>query len=577
MASPQRHTNTNTQGKTVTHTSRISLFPRSIAITLLTAAALSACGGGGDEQPATTAGTPSTPPTPDLPSPKPTPAIAATPACTNCGAIDANTYAGDGVGVWQHINAEASAVDVPISISGLRGHDVTLVFTNETGIAQTMPSISLTTSNSSNVVARALKWDDGAIPSKRRISEFNREGWAALAGTRGMTPSFSMTSAPNQSAVNDTRTWYHSDDSARSATLVRQRVAADGTTINFWLEDSENDATKVSSAIVDLLANNFASSGRIYDMVKAVGGPVWGSHTYSNLIGGTDRPIDIVILNFDSNGQPFGEVGYFYSRNAIKQVPIINPYSNESVSLYLDAETLYLGGADGLREMLVTMAHEAMHMQNFYRRSVLKGPAHMFAEWLDEASAMMMEDFASLSIDEEYNTIRDVRLPEYIGYKAGSYNCSLITWTPYAESCESYAVSGSFGGFLNRQLGLDFYKAMLTDFSSTNSASVLDSAIRSVEPTSSLGEQLRRFAATSGALMKSPSPAGYGFPERVDGPFTLPVIDPQTLLPSRTLTQSVPATLESYASLPVVRTAVSGIYSETVKVPAGTTLSVVIQ
>ncbi len=88
-------------------------------------------------------------------------------------------------------------------------------------------------------------------------------------------------------------------------------------------------------------------------MVKAVGGPVWGSHTYSNLIGGTDRPIDIVILNFDSNGQPFGEVGYFYSRNAIKQVPIINPYSNESVSLYLDAETLYLGGAEGLREMLI--------------------------------------------------------------------------------------------------------------------------------------------------------------------------------------------------------------------------------
>ncbi|MEK7320127.1 MAG: hypothetical protein AAB280_13720, partial [Pseudomonadota bacterium] len=35
--------------------------------------------------------------------------------------------------------------------------------------------------------------------------------------------------------------------------------------------------------------------------------------------------------------------------------------------------------------------------------------------------------------------------------------------------------------------------------------------------------------------------------------------------------------LEAYANLPVVRSAVSGTYSETVKVPAGSTLSVVIQ
>jgi hypothetical protein len=39
----------------------------------------------------------------------------------------------------------------------------------------------------------------------------------------------------------------------------------------------------------------------------------------------------------------------------------------------------------------------------------------------------------------------------------------------------------------------------------------------------------------------------------------------------------VPATLQPYASLPVVRKAVNGTYSETVKVPANSTLSVVIQ
>ena len=128
-----------------------------------------------------------------------------------------------------------------------------------------------------------------------------------------------------------------------------------------------------------------------------------------------------------------------------------------------------------------------------------------------------------------------------------------------------------------RQLGLAFYKHLLTNFSSTDSVAVLDASIRSVAPDSSLGEQLRRFAATSGALMKAPSPAGFGFPARAEGGFTMPVIDPQALLASRTLTQSVPSVLQPYGSLPVVRKAVNGTYGETIKVPANSTLSVVIQ
>jgi hypothetical protein len=230
-----------------------------------------------------------------------------------------------------------------------------------------------------------------------------------------------------------------------------------------------------------------------------------------------------------------------------------------------------------MKSMLLTMAHEGMHMQNFYRRGVVKGPAYAFATWLEEGTAMMMEDFASQSIDPTYNAIRDVRFPNYIGYKAGSYNCSLLTWDPFGAACDSYSVSGSLGGFLDRQLGLGFYKHLLTNVSSTDSVAVLDASIKAIAPTSSLGEQLRRFAATSGALMKAPSPAGFGFPARAEGGFTLPVIDPQAQLASRTLTQTVPSTLQPYASLPVVRKAVNGTYGETIKVPANSTLSVVIQ
>lgn len=568
--------------------SRTLSFQGSLAIALLASAALTACGGGGDggspaTQSTTTAANAPATSAPAGPAEKPASTVA--PACSGCAAVDANTYAGSGIGVWQSTNATAAPVDLPISIKGLTGQDVTLVFTNPTGTVQTMPTVPLTASYFPTVAASALQPDDGTEAVKRRIADFNRDGWQAMAGVRGSGPNNAVfggqptLSAAATYAPGDTRMWFHSNNSPHLAQLIRQdTVASDGTVVNFWVEVSESGTGKVTQAIVDALYAGFVPSGKIYDMLKSMGGKVWGPHNYSNLISGSvAQPIDIVILNFDNNATPFGMVGYFFSRNAIKSDPTTNPYSNDSVSLYLDSETLYLGGADGMKAMLLTMAHEGMHMQNFYRRAVVPATSYAYATWLEEATAMMMEDFASQSIDSTYNAIRDVRFKDYIGYKAGSYNCSLLTWDPFGAACDSYSVSGSFGGFLDRQLGLAFYKHLLTNFSSTDSVAVLDASIRSAAPDSSLGEQLRRFAATSGALMKAPSPAGFGFPARAEGGFSMPAIDPQTLLASRTLTQSVPAVLQPYGSLPVVRKAVNGTYGETIKLPANSTLSVVIQ
>ncbi len=550
----------------------------SIVLACLTTAILAACGGGDDAPP--TENTMNTPPT----QPVDKPASVVRPACKDCSAVDSNTYAGSGVGVWQSINTTGAAIDMPIHISGLDGQDVTLVFTNETDTARAMPMLPLTTSYSPSVVASELRWNDGSEALKRRIQEFNHTGWAALAGKKGSAPDASTQSAPHRAAVNDVRIWYHADDTARKATLRAQHTTTDGTTVNFWVENGEYVSSRITSAILDVLGDGFVAPGKIYDMLKSVGGPLWGGHNnYSDLIAGDGQPIDIVILNFDGNGSGIGMTGYFSARNAFKREPKFNPYSNESVSLYLDAEWLYGASATRLRPMLSTMAREAMHMQNFYRRGVKHGLQKMFDPWLEEATAMMMEDFASESMgpSSAYNAIRDRRFPDYIGYKAGSYSCSLVEWTPLAASCDSFSVSGSFGGFLNRQLGADFYKnllnTMLDGVDGTDSVKALDQAIRSVAPASGMGEQLRRFSATAGSLMKAPSPAGYGFPSRTVEQFVLPSIDPQVQLPYRTLTQSVPAMLQSYASLPVVRQAIKGTHSETVKVPAGTSLSVVIQ
>lgn len=88
---------------------------------------------------------------------------------------------------------------------------------------------------------------------------------------------------------------------------------------------------------------------------------------------------------------------------------------------------------------------------------------------------------------------------------------------------------------------------------------------------------MRKFSvAAASALPAAGAPAGFDFPQRVNGTFSIPAIDAETLKQFRTLPGATPTTLEGYASFPVVRKAVSGTFSEVVRVPAGSTLSVVV-
>ncbi|CAG9178813.1 M30 family zinc metallopeptidase [Cupriavidus pinatubonensis] len=582
--------------------SRKQYFKGSVAVATLLSVALAGCGGGGDSGgDATASSSPATQTPVDTPVAQPgapagnapagnaplgTPG--ATPAgapkntlalaCEGCSPSVALSYSGSGVGIWRAKNDTASSADVPVQIAGLTGQDLTLVFTNTTGSELTMQGISLTAGSSSSMRQSMRRGRDADARvhggHDEQIMEFNRTGWQQYA-RQGAAPRFSVV-APVQWAVNDTRNWYSADGTTRAATLVRQATASDGVTVNYWVETAESTPQKVSSAHLDALVAGFSNAGGIYDMLKSVGGPLWGPHQYgSSMIASEGQPVDIVILNFDRNAQPYGKLGYFWSQNAFLKTS--RPDSNESVSLYLDAETLYLGGEPGREDILLAMAHEGMHLQNFYRRSVLAGGQYGFNVWLEEMTAMMMEDFASLRVNDGYNNIRDNRFIDYIGYKGGNLNCNLLRFTGFGTNCESYSVSGSLGGFLNRQLGLDFYKDLLSRTSHADSVAVLDAAIRNAKPASSLADEVLRWSTTSGSLMPAAgSPAGYGYPARTDGGFTLPVIDPSLYTGIRTLATAVPDMLQPYATFPVVRQAVRGTYNETVKLPAGMTLTVVV-
>ena len=108
-----------------------------IAMMVAAAGTLAACGGGGGggggSSGATPAATPATPASINL---------AAACSGSNCGALG-NTYAGSGVGVWQATNTGGSAGTVNVSIAGLTGQNVTLIYTNQGAVAQPMPSVSL--------------------------------------------------------------------------------------------------------------------------------------------------------------------------------------------------------------------------------------------------------------------------------------------------------------------------------------------------------------------------------------------------------------------------------------------------
>ena len=108
------------------------------------------------------------------------------------------------------------------------------------------------------------------------------------------------------------------------------------------------------------------------------------------------------------------------------------------------------------------------------------------------------------------------------------------------------------------------------------SMDILNDAIRQVRPDSSVAQELRHFTVAAGAqLPLAANIAQYSFASRAEGGFTLPSIDPSKM--ARALPSASPGVLLGYASFPAVRSHVASPYQETVTLPPGVTLSVIVQ
>lgn len=551
-------------------------FPAGLTgLAALAAFVLAACGGGGDGGDSAAASQAASTATATTPPPQ---QVGLKQSCTGCGATGDSTYGGTDAGIWGYPNNTGAAVDAQYAISGVAGKTIWLQLSNQGDAAVAMPA-GLSAQVAAEMIApQALSQASADETTQRAIGEYNRKGWVDATRTPG-DPMLSTLGVPAPLAASigtaglaegATRNWYHTDGTQRAATLRKQVAASDGTIVNVWVETAE--AANVPDPTVLELASAFAGSSMIYDRLLNVGGRVWGANSYGTSMLPAGAPVDIVVLNFNRDGKPYGTVGYFWGLHNFLKTK--EPNSNESVSLYLDSETLSLGNAAGLRSVKTTMAHEGTHMQNFYRRQISMGADYAYDTWLEEMTAMQMEDFLSGAILSNYNPIRDVRLPDY--YRYSDYNCNLTAFTGFGVSCESYAVSGSFGGFLNRQLGIGFFRDLLTR-QQAGSKAVLAAAIAG--GGWSFDRALTNWRASTNSNMPlALTPQGFGYPQWSDGTYTLPEIDPSgaAYTALRKLPATAPSMLQGYGSYIAPRSGSNGVYSDKVRVPAGVTLSVVV-
>ncbi|MDR1976042.1 MAG: hypothetical protein LBQ18_03525 [Campylobacteraceae bacterium] len=477
---------------------------------------------------------------------------------------DENIYAGNGIGVWSYKNNGAGGVDLNISISNTANKDITVVFTNEGDNDVRLPYIKVDTTLKKETYGEQAVGTIKYTPRTVRqvdLEEFVRQDDQGLP-LQLQTPSYKTWS------LNSNNAWYvETGEAGKRRTAIatlKKQTAVLGRTINIWVEDDEFGNEKIDDAKIDDIASNVNT---IYTNVVNIAGEPWGAHSQSYFIS-KDQPLDVVLVNFDNDSDPGGMVGYFDPNNNF----INKNEFNAALAIFIDTETYYLYG-DGKDVTLSTIAHELTHAINFYQRYILMGSSNQFDVFLDEMSAVMMEDVLSKKISSAFN---DVRLRYKDWLKEPLYHCDFKKWEECnGDSVYSYSVAGSFGAFLLRQYGIDFYKTLFRT-SSSSSLNVLNEAIKKSD-NRGLPHALRNWGASIAMFPTSVKPEGFGYPALKDGGFELEAFDGNDYKSYRKLPISSPSTLAAHAHFPFLRKSSNYAYEETFTVPKGVSVSVIVK
>jgi hypothetical protein len=498
----------------------------------------------------------------------------------NCGALNATTYSGSGIGVWKYQNTSAERVAVDFTINGIpAGRTATLVISNgywASAVNGQGPDWGVSQSSSA---ARSK-----AIPSAKIMVAPNPKTDQTTLGLRVRKSTAAV-------AIGTTKAWNYVADPypnspPPSVSKTTQAVATCAMTSPitstrnavFWVES----ASGLTAADLGVLINSYCGTAPDYNgafsrLITAMNGDVWNTF-YGTIPDNPKQDVNIVLISKPANDPATSFILYDI------ETKIAAPSSNEALALFVDISKFK---SDSLATASSLINETAKMMARTQRRLWFWGYMHNNA--LEALAAFLSEDLVSPMVlsnadGTPYTPLLRTALPAYLASGAGLTLNDGTAFSNYyfrPKNDASAGLTAAWAAYLNRRFGSAILKGLQVSgqIGSDSAYSLLDSVIKS---NGGLGydQEFSRFGASVFGLMPSgASPSGFGFPARNDGVFQLPGID----LGGYALAQPVftaGAGLGSTANIYRAETIVAGNTSlrrKQVLIPAYSTLHIVVK
>ena len=504
-----------------------------------------------------------------------------------CGATDAGTYAGTGVGIWRYNNTTSSDATINLTINGVQaGQTAILTFSNgQSSAAGSVPApgalldILAAPSITAGSTRQALGNRNHALMLERNrsvadtfVRNFAAREQRVVRAIRARAHALIIASAAP--AIGTIRTWNDQGTSVPTSVQASCPLST-GRNAVFWVDQALVDQNALPAASLATLVTVYCGSGDAYTRLVSLLGDAWGPAAAASTVLIQDAPgalqdINIVIPKKLS----LSASGYFSSSNSFTLAA--NPASNHALVVFINGEQFVLPQeAETYASVLI---HESTHLINFYQRAIARGTGHDV--WLEETSAMMSEDIVTPAAVPGF----DETWARQDGYISSGGDLGYIGWT--APSGGSYNQGGTFGAFLNRRYGLNIYKQLITDcvdgVGTNSSYQCMDKLISQNGGLGFADEFARMGASTFGGMPGGNLPLGFGLPGIVAdgyflGPYDSSVLrNPALSTPPLPLTNGYLATSQTYQIDPIAA-GKTQYQRNGVVVPANTTMILVIQ
>jgi PKD repeat protein len=503
-----------------------------------------------------------------------------------CGAADAGTYSGSGVGIWRYNNTTSSDATLNVAINGVQaGQTAILTFSNgQSSAAASVPApgalldmLAAPLSASSAHQALAFRNHTLMLEHNKSVADTfvrsfaGREHKVVSALGAKSEPRVVVRAPP---PIGTARTWNDGGNSIASSVQASCALST-GRNAVFWVDQAMVGQNALPADSLATLVTVYCGSGNAYTDLVSLLGDAWGPAAASSTRLIQDAPgalqdINIIIpkkLSIDASG-------YFSNGNNFTSAAL--PGSNQALIVFLNGEQLVL--PQEATTYASVLIHESTHLINYYQRAIARGTAHDV--WLEETSAMMSEDIVSPAAVPGF----DETLERQEGYVSSGGDVGYVDWT--APAGNSYNQGGTFGGFLNRRYGLNIYKQLITDCvdgTATNSSyKCMDKLITQNGGLGFADEFARMGASTFGGMPGGNLPFGFGLPGIVaEGYFLAPydasqMRNPALATPPVPLTNGFLATSHTY-QIDTIAAGKTQYQRSGIVVPANTTMILVVQ